>query len=84
MEGFSIPKAFERTNFYFWGGDHVNGADSITRRVKLFVVEPYESIGAPLLGKMEGCSIPRAFERTNFLFFFGGGEFYEEFERYIS
>jgi hypothetical protein len=40
------------------------------------------SIGASLLGNMEGCSFPRAFEkRENFLHL---GNFYEEFERYVK
>jgi hypothetical protein len=39
------------------------------------------SIGAPLLGNMEG-RFPRAFERGDkFLYL---GEFYEEYERYVK
>jgi len=38
------------------------------------------SIGAPLLGTMEGCYFPRQFEKTNFFIY---GKFYEEFERYV-
>jgi len=40
------------------------------------------SIGAPLLGNMEGRSYPRAFERReNFLMW---GNFCKEFERYVK
>jgi hypothetical protein len=40
------------------------------------------SIGAPLLGKMEGVFFPRAFERREkFLY---KGNFYEYLERYVN
>ena len=40
------------------------------------------SIGASLLGNMEGRSLPRTFDRREF--FFIEGKFCDEFERYVK